>query len=44
MQSYKWWEELELRELTSAMGLTDFTCSRSQQFIMFSVRKPGQLE
>ncbi|KAK9784879.1 hypothetical protein WJX73_010017 [Symbiochloris irregularis] len=44
MRSYKWWEELELKELTEAMGLTKFTRTRQRQFIMFSVRKPGTLE
>lgn len=43
-KTYKWWEEQELRELTAAMGLSDFQRNRSRRFIMFSVRKPGMLD
>ena len=43
-RTYKWWEELELKELCSAMGLTNFQRHRANRFIMFSVQKPGMLE
>lgn len=40
--TYRPWEEAELRDLTAAMGLEAFECIRSNRFILFSARKPGQ--
>jgi ubiquinone/menaquinone biosynthesis C-methylase UbiE len=38
---FRWWEEQELRDLCSSVGLEGFTRERSWRFIMFSVRKPA---
>lgn len=38
--AYKWWEEDEIRDLCSAVGLVEFQRNRQSRFIMFSVRKP----
>ena len=40
-RAYKWWEEDELRDLCTAVGLQAFTCRRSNRFIMFSATKPN---
>ena len=40
--SYRPWEEAELRELGSAMGLTNFRRYRSRRFIMFCMERPGR--
>ncbi len=40
-RSYRWWEEAELRDLVSTVGLTDFQRERRLRFIMFSAKKPG---
>jgi len=37
---YKWWEEDELRDLCTAVGLQAFDRQRSWRFIMFTARKP----
>mmetsp|Transcript_5371 Transcript_5371/g.14464 ORF Transcript_5371/g.14464 Transcript_5371/m.14464 type:complete len:351 (-) Transcript_5371:679-1731(-) len=37
---YRWWEEAELRDLCTGVGLQDFARDRSWRFIMFSARKP----
>ncbi|KAL3143218.1 hypothetical protein ABBQ38_002072 [Trebouxia sp. C0009 RCD-2024] len=37
---YRWWEEQELRDLTSSMGLQNFQRHRINRFIMFAVTKP----
>lgn len=42
-RSYRWWEEQELKELTSAVGLQGFERNRSNRFIMFCVSKPSAL-
>ena len=39
-KSYRWWEEAELRDLVSTVGLTDFQRDRRLRFIMFSAKKP----
>ncbi|KAL4525514.1 hypothetical protein Ndes2437A_g03969 [Nannochloris sp. 'desiccata'] len=39
--SYRWWEEDELKDLCTAMGLQGFERERNNRFIMFTVRKPG---
>jgi hypothetical protein len=40
-RAYKWWEEAEIKDLCSTVGLQDFQRHRSGQFILFSARKPG---
>ena len=42
--NYQWWEEAELRELTTAMGLQAFQRHRSNRFIMLSACKPGSVD
>ncbi|KAF5826430.1 S-adenosyl-L-methionine-dependent methyltransferase [Dunaliella salina] len=37
---YRWWEEAELRDLCTGVGLQDFVRDRSMRFIMFSAKKP----
>jgi hypothetical protein len=39
--AYRWWEEAELRELCSAVGLQGFSRDRDNRFIMFAATKPG---
>ena len=39
--SYRPWEEAELRELGSAMGMTNFRRYRTRRFIMFCMERPG---
>ena len=39
--SYRWWEEAELRDLVATVGLTDFQRNRRLRFIMFSAKKPA---
>lgn len=39
-QGYRWWEEAELSDLCSSVGLQGFTKQRQFRFIMFSARKP----
>ncbi|GAB4820215.1 hypothetical protein N2152v2_007261 [Parachlorella kessleri] len=39
--TYRWWEEAEIKDLCSAVGLQDFQRHRSRQFILFAARKPG---
>ena len=38
---YRWWEEGELRDLCTSVGLSDFTRDRQWRFIMFCATKPG---
>merc|ERR1711879_433620 len=38
--AYKFWEEQELKDLCTALGLKDFRREREQRFIMFAVTKP----
>lgn len=40
-KNYRWWEEGELRELASTVGLVDFQRQRSMRFIMFAASKPA---
>lgn len=40
MASYRWWEEGELRDLCSTVGLQGFQRERRWRFIMFAARKP----
>lgn len=42
-RNYRWWEESELRELASTVGLVDFQRQRRLRFIMFSASKPATL-
>jgi len=37
---YKWWEEEELRDLCTGVGLQGFERERQWRFIMFAARKP----
>ncbi|GLI62397.1 hypothetical protein VaNZ11_005014 [Volvox africanus] len=39
---YRWWEEQELRDLCTAVGLEDFRRERDWRFIMFAVSKPTE--
>ncbi|GIM05522.1 hypothetical protein Vretimale_9987 [Volvox reticuliferus] len=39
---YRWWEEQELRDLCTAVGLQDFRRERDWRFIMFAVTKPTE--
>lgn len=39
-RAYKWWEEQELRDLMTTVGLDEWDSYRSWRFIMFAVRKP----
>ena len=39
--SYRWWNETELRDLCTMVGLTALERIRSRQFIMFKCTKPG---
>jgi len=39
---YKWWEEEELRDLCTAVGLEGFTRTRQWRFIMFCAKKPKE--
>ena len=40
-RQYKWWEEEELRDLCSSVGLESFDRTREWRFILFKARKPG---
>ena len=40
--SMKYWEEGELRDLCSTVGLQGFTCEREWRFIMLCATKPQQ--
>lgn len=42
--AYKWWEEDELRDLCSEVGLQGFKRTREWRFIMFAAKKPGHQE
>lgn len=39
-RSYRWWEEGELRDLVTTVGLANFQRERRLRFIMFSASKP----
>jgi hypothetical protein len=41
-RSFRYWEEDELRDLCSSVGLQGFTRNRSRMYIMFSAIKPEQ--
>lgn len=41
--SYRWWNEKELRDLCAMVGLIGFERQRTRQFIQFTVRKPGRV-
>jgi len=38
--SYRWWDEAELKDLCTAVGLQGYKRERNNRFIMFSVKKP----
>ena len=38
--SYRWWDEDELKDLCTAVGLQGFERERDNRFIMFTVKKP----
>lgn len=38
---YRWWEEGELRDLCTSVGLQDFRRQREWRFIMFAASKPA---
>ncbi len=38
--SYRWWEEDELKDICKAVGLQGFERTRQWRFIMFTVKKP----
>lgn len=40
-QTFRYWEEDELKDLVAAVGLTDYTRTRSRMFIMFAATKPA---
>lgn len=39
----RFWDESELRDLCSAVGLQDFQRTRRNQFIMFAACKPDYM-
>lgn len=39
--TYKWWEEAELQDLCSSVGLQGYERQRSWRFIMFRAQKPA---
>jgi hypothetical protein len=39
-QTFRYWEEDELKDLVAAVGLTGYTRTRSRMFIMFAATKP----
>ena len=41
--SYRWWNETELRDLCTMVGLTGVERIRSRQFIIFKASKPGRV-
>ena len=41
--SYRWWNEQELRDLCTMVGLTGFERIRTRQFIQFTAKKPGRV-
>lgn len=40
-RQYKWWQEEELRDLCSSVGLEGFERERDWRFILFKASKPG---
>jgi hypothetical protein len=40
-QTFRYWEEDELKDLVAAVGLQDYTRTRSRMFIMFAATKPA---
>jgi len=42
VNSFRWWNEAEIRDLAQMAGLQSFERRRDRQYIMFAVRKPKQ--